>query len=631
MRRPRFFNTNGPYDSDMSIQPLPAFAVLFSSIDEASRRFIAPLDEARQSDEAWHTTTYRQHEDGAWGLDATLMARDGKCCCAGAIDLFADGTASGSEDGRQRLITAYRHYNEDFLTHFDGEFAFALADVEHETVILARDRLGAQALYYATDGKTLAVAGSLAGLSHLLRHQPAINAEYMLDFLAKNVPVPDQCIYQGVHILPPGHMLVFRDGAARVHSYWSLTPDRAITIPQDPAADVRELIIAAIKKRLPGKGKIVVQLSGGLDSSALLGFLTALVEPERLVAVTRAFAPSYRDERRDELAYAEDAARYCRLPLVVVDEEVTNPLPALDSYFERMGNFSPNPYYDISTPVNHRLAAVGEGVVFAGFGGDEGISPPGDIALSQLFLGGRWLALWRMLGKLAKIYGYSRWKLFRHWLLPKLPPSWLADVIEVARMPEEFRLKRLVLMRGDVRRLASVDSKKYQLRHEWTMAREIRAGVLGPLFVQTNEIVQFFSWRHDLRFVHPFLDKDLLAYAVSLPPESFLLDGWRRGLFRRAIAGTVPQSIVERRTKSPFSLPFPVYIRAAETMIMDMCHTANHPAWEYLDRRALAFFTRRICREEISYPIELAAVAVGNTAAMAMFLTNRARYWRGKS
>jgi len=63
---------------------------------------------------------------------------------------------------------------------------------------------------------------------------------------------------------------------------------------------------------------------------------------------------------------------------------------------------------------------------------------------------------------------------------------------------------------------------------------------------------------------------------------------------------------------------------------MDMCHTANHPARDYFDRRALAFFTRRVCREEITYPIELAAVTVGNTATMAMFLGNRQRYWRQK-
>jgi len=604
----------------------PAFALLFAAAAEPSSRFIAP-PAAGPGDAAWQITAFRQDEDGAWQCDVAIFASAATCRCGGAINLFP----APDEDCRQHVLAAYRHYGEDFLKHIDGEFAFALIDAASETIILARDRFGAQALYYAADGQNLAVANTLAGLSHLLRREPAINAEYMFDFLARNVPEPDHTIYQGVHVLPPGYFLAFQAGAALVKSYWSLTPGMPMAVPKDPAAALRELLIAALKKRLPDQGKIIVELSGGLDSSALLGFLTDIVGPERLVAVTRAFAPAYRDERRDELAYAEEAARHCGLPLVVVDEEVLNPLPALERYFDWMGNFSPNPYHDISTPMNRRMTAFGASAVVAGLGGDEGVSLPGDIALPQLFLQGRWLVLWRTLGEIKKVYGHSRWKLFRHWLLPKLPPPWLDDGIAALRMLEETRLQRLVLLRGDARRAIGGGGKKYQGRHERTMAKEIAAGVLGPLFIQTGEITQFFAWRHGLRFLHPFLDKDIIAYTVALPPETFLMDGWRRGLFRRAIAGAVPKSIAERRTKSPFSLPFPLYIRAAEEMILDMCRQANHPAWDYLDRRALAVLTRQICREEISYQIELAAVVAGKTAAMAMFLGNRAKYWREKS
>ena len=609
-----------------TIFSLPAFALLFAATDEQSSRFVMPPNFCRQMAATWRIAAYRQHEDGSWREDMALVADDGRYACAGAMDLFA----SDGGDCRQRLIAAYRAHGEDFLAHIDGEFAFVLANTGNETIILGRDHLGLQALYYATDGKSLAVANSLAGISHLLCREPAVNAEYMFDFLARNVPKPDHSIYQDIHILPPGHFLVFRQGAARIEPYWRLEADRFVAISPDPAAGLRQLMVAAIKKRLPDKGKIVVQLSGGLDSSALLGFLAEIAEKERLVAVTRTFAAGYRNARRDELAFAQDAARHCGVPLVIVDEEVINPLPALEEYFQHLGNIAPNPYYDIGLPLHRRIHDIGNGVVFLGFGGDEGVSLPGDIALPQLFLTGRWRTLWRLLGEISSVYGHSRRKLFRHWLLPKLPPPWLDDYITTLRLPEESQLQHLVLLRGEARRAVSGGYKKSQLRHERTIAREIRAGVLGPLFVQTGEVNQFFSRRHDLRFFYPFLDQDILTYIVSLPPETFLMAGWQRGLFRRAIRGLMPDSILTRRTKSPFSLPFPIYIRATQEMIMDMCHTAGHPAWDYLDRRALAFYTRRVCREEISYPIELTAVAVGQTAAMAMFLENRRRYWRQK-
>ena len=609
-----------------TVLPLPAFALLFAACDEQSSRFMTLPDAPFATVAAWHMTAHRQHEDGIWRQDGAFIARHGQYVCAGAIDLLAGGAG----DCRERVIAAYQAHGADFLAHIDGEFAFALADAENEAIILGRDRLGLQALYYAIDGRTLAVANSLAGISHLLWKEPAVNTEYMFDFLARNVSNPEQSIYHGIHVLPPGHFLLFREGRTQVTPYWRLESNKAMAMPADPAAALRQLIAAAIKKRLPAQGKIAVKLSGGLDSSALLGFLAAIAGPERLVAITRTFAAGHRDERRDELAYAQDAARHCGVPLVVVDEEVTNPLPALEEYFQRVGNFSPNPYYDIGSPLHRRMRGAGDGVVFSGFGGDESVSLVGRVALPQLFWAGQWLALWRILGKISEVYGHSRWKLFRHWLLPKLPSPWLADCIDMLRLPEEFRLNRLVLLRGDLRPLVSRGDKKYQLHHNRAVIEEIRTAIFDPLFIQTGELNDFFSRRHGLRFIHPFLDIDLLTYAVSLPPETFLMDGWQRGLFRRAIRGLVPDSILMRRSKSPFSLPLPIYIRSAQEMIMDMCHTAGHPAWDYFHRRALAFLTRRVCREEISHPIELTAVAVGNAVAMAMFLENRQRYWRQK-
>jgi len=608
--------------------PLPAFAALLSFSAAKSSRFIAPREEIFGSALDHRIVTWRQDESSVWLPDASLVAHDRDCWCTGALHLFAPALG----DGLCQCIGAWRQWGEDFLCHIDGEYAFALADIDNETIILVRDRFGLQSLYYSIDDKQLAVANSLAGLTFLLQDEPAINAEYMLDFLAMNVPKLNHCIYRDVHSLPPGYILVFQNGVIRTWPYWSLAADTTMLLPKDPAGRLRELIIAAVRKCLPDEGKIVVQLSGGLDSSALLGFLTKIAGRERLVAVTRTFAAGYRDKKRDELAYAKDAARYCGVPLVVVDEEVTNPLPALEEYFQRMGNFSPNPYYAVAEPIRRKTAELGNGTIFSGYGGDEAVSLPGDIALPWLFLHGRWPTLWRKLGEISQVYSHSRWKLFRHWLLPKLLSRQLEDCIDKLRFPEESRLKYLDLMTSDAKKqiMVSIGKKEYFFRHRSVIVEEIRLGLLGAWFVLVKELNNFDLWRDGGHQLFPYLDKDVISYMASLPPEMFLLDGWKRGLFRRAIRGLVPDSILTRRTKSVFSLPLPIYVRAAEQMIMDMCHTANHPAWDYLDRRALAFFTRRVCREEISQQTELAAVVVGRTVVMAMFLGNRQRYWLQK-
>ncbi|MDR3089456.1 MAG: hypothetical protein LBU39_06525 [Desulfobulbaceae bacterium] len=608
-------------------RPPPAFAALLAFGDAETTRFIAPWPTDSTHEPGLRAAVYVQDADGAWKRDEALALRRRDCLCVGAMDFFA-----ASANDAQRCIDAYCQYNDDFLSDIDGEFAFALADSQHEKIILARDRLGLQSLYYSVDGDCLAVASNLAGLRHLRAAPPPIDVEYMADFLANNVSAMDACIEGGVRVLPPGQTLVFQRGAARRQAYWNLTPAPTPAASPNPAARLRELMAQAIRKRCPDTGKIVVQLSGGLDSSALLGFLREIAGPERLVAVTRTFAATYRDERRDELAYAQDAARHCGVPLLVVNEEITNPLPRLEEYFERMGNFSPNPYYAISGPLYQTIGELDAAAVFAGVGGDEGVSLPGEIVLPELLIQGRWPSLWRILGEFSRIYRHSRWKIFRHWLLPQLAPAWLDDWVKHLGAAEEARLSRLTLMHGDVWRAASGGKrKKYMLRHERTTAREIHAGVLGPLFIQTHEIICFFSRYYRLGFQHPFLDHELLAAVVSLPPEYFLIDGQHRGLFRRATEGYLPESIAKRRGKSPFSLPFPIYIRAAGDMIMDMCHTPNHPAWEYLDRRALAILSRRVLREEINHEIELAAVVVGKTVAMAMFLANRHRYWQNKN
>ena len=209
-------------------------------------------------------------------------ARGTLCCSTGGWTTGTDLLASiahreviaGAPDSTL-VLAAWEEWGEKFLGRLQGEFALALFDARASRLILARDAVGCRPLYYWTDGRTFVFGSEIkAVIAH--PDVPAKPNENLLAdfFLLERLPYDDggETFFEGIQAVRPGSRLsVTRDGTMSV-PFWSFNPRAQIRFRHhgDYAQRLRELLIAAVERRLRTLRPVVVATSGGLDSAIVL-------------------------------------------------------------------------------------------------------------------------------------------------------------------------------------------------------------------------------------------------------------------------------------------------------------------------------------------------------------------------
>ncbi|HEY9721560.1 MAG TPA: asparagine synthase (glutamine-hydrolyzing) [Oscillatoriaceae cyanobacterium] len=271
--------------------------------------------------------------------------------------------ATGSDT--EVIVHLYEDHGEDFVQHLNGMFAIALWDERRRKLILTRDRLGEKPLYYAQVGQELLWGSEL---KCLLAH-PALSRRLSLPALARYlqfeyVPAP-HAILEGVHKLPPAHLLVAENGSWRVSPYWrlDLTRREPVQDEREAIAELETRLAEAVRMRLLSEVPLGVFLSGGIDSSTIAA-LAAREVPGKL----QTFAIGFEDPSFDESAHARLVARHIGAEH---HEEILSPARLLE-LVPRLTELLDEPFGDASVMPTYLLSAFARRHVTVALGGDGG-------------------------------------------------------------------------------------------------------------------------------------------------------------------------------------------------------------------------------------------------------------------
>ena len=194
-------------------------------------------------------------------------------------ELTSHGYRFFSHSDTEVLIKGYHHWGDRFVDHLKGMFAFAIVERDSGRVLLGRDRLGIKPLYVTEDGKRIRFASSLpallAGGGVDTRIDPVALNHY-LSF--HSVVPPPLTILRGIRKLPPASLLAIEpDGRRVATTYWtpdfSRSAERADWTENDWEDAVLESLRLAVKRRLVADVPVGCLLSGGVDSSLIVGLL----------------------------------------------------------------------------------------------------------------------------------------------------------------------------------------------------------------------------------------------------------------------------------------------------------------------------------------------------------------------
>ena len=266
----------------------------------------------------------------------------------------------------EAIVHAYEEYGRACVNRLRGMFAFALWDRENRELFVARDRVGKKPLYYTLTPQGTFVFGS--ELKSLLQH-PEVERELDLEALDAYLTfgyIPDPLsIFKGVHKLPPGSFLTFKRGRVSVESYWDFPFEIDHTRREEDYLDeLRDLLREAVRIRLVSDVPLGAFLSGGVDSSTVVGLMA-----QQMGRPVKTFSIGFNEDSYDELKYARIAAKHFATDHheFIVTPDICHIVDELVWHFdEPFADSSALPTYMVS-----KLAREYVTVALSGDGGDE--------------------------------------------------------------------------------------------------------------------------------------------------------------------------------------------------------------------------------------------------------------------
>lgn len=267
------------------------------------------------------------------------------------------------------IIHAYVEYGDRFVDHLDGMYGFALWDAVKRRLVIGRDRVGIKPLYYHDDGQRLIFASEAKAILQVPGVQTELDPVGLHHYLSLGYAPAPHSMFKGIQKLPAASTMVIEGGKTRIESYWSL-PD-AIDESRDEREWVAELkagLERAVVSQMVSDVPIGAFLSGGVDSSAVVGFMARHSDqPIRTYSI--GFDSSGAGKLYNELPYARQVSGIYGTDHkeIVVRPDVVDLLPKLLWQMDE-------PVADsafITTFLVAGFARQDVTVILSGVGGDE--------------------------------------------------------------------------------------------------------------------------------------------------------------------------------------------------------------------------------------------------------------------
>ncbi|MFA9460979.1 asparagine synthetase B family protein [Thiohalorhabdus sp. Cl-TMA] len=473
----------------------------------------------------------------------------------------------GTEDGEQladRIADRYQGTGDALLRELSGSFALAVLDPGNREGMLAVDRMGVSDLAYTISGDTLIFGPRADLLAQDPRCGAELNPQSLFNYLYHHVIPRPGTVFQGVHRLRPGEVVIFANNQLETKSYWRPTfQEKDSASIQALQEEFRTTLRGAVD-RAARQGKAGAFLSGGTDSSTLTGMLGEVTGEAPKAYAIGFDAPGY-----DETEYARIAAKRFGADYheyFVTPRDVVAAIPEVAAASDQpYGNASVVPAYYCA-----RLAREdGVEVLLGGDGGDE------------LFAGNvRYAKQW-IFSLYDQIPGWLRSSLLNPVAtLPggnSVPPvRKLRRYIEQASLPLPDRLETYNLLEhlGPERVftedfLSEVDRTQplAELRREFEDLRaySLINSLLGMdlKFTLADDDLRKVTLAGDLGGVQPrfpFLDDSVVSLAARVPPQHKMRRTRLRHFFKEALADYLPREILDKE-KQGFGLPFGVWMQ----------------------------------------------------------------------
>lgn len=481
---------------------------------------------------------------------------------------------------------AYTKWGTGCFAKLVGDWAAVVWNPHDRSLVLANDPIGTRHLYYELDKDQVRWSTVLDPLVLLSGKTFAIEEEYIAGWLGF-FPATHLTPYVGIHSVPPSSFVLIRDRKLTVSEYWNFHPRKRIHYSSDSEYEdhFRAVFAESVRRRLRSDRPITSELSGGMDSSSIVCMA------DSIIACGDAETP-----RLDTISYYDDSEpNWNERPYFTKVEEARGrkgchiPVGRPESFSFTCENVGfaavPGANGSLDGPARQFAAFLRSRearVVLSGIGGDEvlgGVPTPGP-ELEDLLAS----AQVRQLARRLKAWALNKRKPWIHLLFEAvrvfLPPPFFGVPRHrrpAAWLHRTFARKNRLSLQGYERRLT--------LRGPMPSFQENIAALNA---LRRQLACDFLSREPLYEKRYPYLDRDLLEFLYAIPREQLVRPGQRRSLMRRALAGIVPDEVLNRKRKAFVSRAPAAALAADWTALQEMVRHLVTGSLKIVDPQAFA-------------------------------------------
>src|SRR6202158_151011 len=448
------------------------------------------------------------------------------------------------------ILRSYQEWGEGCLQRFNGMWSFALWDQSKRRLFCARDRFGVKPFYYVVHQGRFFFGSEIKQVLHASAIPRVANPGVVANFLEWGlVDYSAETFFENVRQLPGGHWLRLDSSnplTPEIGRYWELRISPPPETPAEQAVEeFRHRFQTAIKLRLRSDVPIGISLSGGLDSSSVV------CEAKRIAPEIefQTFSACFEDPSLDEREYVATVLK----AIGGVGHPVFPQAEPFWSAVKSMIYHHDEPLLGTSAfaqwSVMKEARQHGIPVMLGGQGADEALC------------------------------GYQKYLYFYLWQLLRKPDvrffreaaTWLFRGTNYYRTTDAVARYLPSMLRGPFSLTGRLCTDEFRKDH---LHSGLELGAPNGVAERQKTDLVFTSipallhhedrnsMTHSVESRLPFLDYELVEFAVNCPVSLKLRDGWSKWILRSALAGTLPEKIRLRKTKLGFDAPDGAWVRA---------------------------------------------------------------------
>jgi asparagine synthase (glutamine-hydrolysing) len=471
-----------------------------------------------------------------------------------ARELAGRGHSFQSQTDTEVLLAAFIEWGEACVERFNGMWALAIWDDREHRLFMSRDRLGKKPLFYHWNGSRLLFASEIKALAA----HPSVTCtpdETQLARFGESFALPPagRTMFAGIEQLPAAHSLSLDTrGQLTLKRYWQLDPENQIRLKNDGEyiERFRELFDDAVRIRLRADVPVGSSLSGGLDSSLIVGTIAKLRRTEQAAAGQHTFSARFPQQPLfDEGPYIDAVVAHNG----VTPHTIVPQADDLVAQIRQLHWHQEEPFLSSSIfaqwEVMRRARHEQTIVLLDGQGSDEllgGYAPHLAFHLYDLARTGRWWRAWN------EYRTVSRRQRALHAQFGGADQR--AQMLSVGRVWSKLQ-QRLHA------KSSMPQSNTPSPRGPNRLWQRLHADLTQTCLPLLLRYVDRNAMAHGVEVRNPFLDYRLIEFAMAIPNDLKIRDGWSKWILREVGKGVLPEQVRTRTDKVAFITPEDDWLR----------------------------------------------------------------------